>query len=274
MTSKIEVKWFPEGSLNEIYQTTKMQFAFLSSEKTGHMQCHAFVLCRDFLHDAVKWFIKKTKDRIYGFEYAHGKNPSIDMEEMKMLVTKKAATGKEIAKLEDNMKMAKKLLNFYERMAGWKLSRLVKIEDKDKKRSIWLFRGSKKWLASPFLISMYTFIIRLGNKSDDIKFKNEKELMQSYKYIMEHRDKYKDERGNDNDASYLQDCYNKLGIILCNYKTLFKLGEDGLHAVYKTVDNKDWFHDRCGIVHLCQFDTPDKELNEEFKKLCKENGKG
>jgi hypothetical protein len=270
--AKIDVKWLPkEGGLSEIYQTTQMQFAFLSSPEDGNKQCHKFVLCRDFLHDAVRWYLLKMKDSIYGFAYSGTSNPPIDMEMMRMMATKKGLTPKDAAVFAKKMRLAKKMVNFYEKMAGWKLSTLSKIDSKDKNRIVWLFKGPKEWLMSPFLVSMYTFIIRLGDKTEHLKFKSEKDLAKAFKAVSDDPSKFNVGGHSDNDATYLRTCYDKLSLVIKNHKELFfEEGEED--PIYRDKNvGKQSFHDRGGIVTLCRFNTPHQKLNDKFKALYEEN---
>ena len=76
----IKFKPFSDNSLSEIYQQVNMQFAFISPDNE---QSHTFVLCRDFLHDAVKAYLNKSSCEIYRFRYDYNVNPCIDMDNIK-----------------------------------------------------------------------------------------------------------------------------------------------------------------------------------------------
>ncbi len=260
----VKVKWYNStGHLSEIYQSTKMQFAFLSAPKDGSEQCHPFVLCRDFLHDAVRCMLQKNSCSIYGFRYEYGKNPPIDLKKIRMLVTKK--TLEESAEIfQGKMKTGLSLINHYESIAGWRKSKLVKIKDTGKP-NVWLFVGPVGWLKSPFLISMYTFLIRLGDKHEVLSnFETTEELIEKFKEVEK-----LPRASNDNDLVYIKDCLNKMHLIIKNYKSLLLVddskGEDPIYSDSKIGISA--FHDRCGIWSLCKGNCPNKELNEKIKIL-------
>lgn len=266
MAENLKVTWFPrEGGLSEIYQSTQIQFAFLTSPEDGSKQCHQFVLCRDFLHDAVRAEIQKNSAGIYGFHYAHGKNPPIDLHKMRMLVTKKAMKGAETETFERRMKHGLKLLNHYEKLAKWPRSTLEKVKD-EKRPNIWLFIGPKQWMRSPYLVSMYTFLIRLGDKYETIaNFKTTKELVTSLKKVGE----LQNTSGSDNDIGYIKICYNKMHVVVQHADDLLFTGKDGFDTIFYGTTNIGTFHNNCGIWSLCSSISPDKALNENLVKKVK-----
>ena len=86
---KTKVEWWKaNGGLAEIYQSTHLQFAFLSAPKDGSKQCCAWSKCRDFLHDALRTKITGVKSSIYGFVYDVKTHPPIDLRRTRMLVKK------------------------------------------------------------------------------------------------------------------------------------------------------------------------------------------
>jgi hypothetical protein len=257
----LKVEWYKGTSnLSEIYQSTKIKFAFLSTPKEGNKQCHPFVLCRDFLHDAVRCMIQKNKCQIYGFCYEYGKNPPIDTKYMRMLVTRQELEET----FSEKMKQSLKIINHYESIAGWKKSKLIRVDDKTKPNT-WLFLGPKEWLKSPFLVSMYTFLIRLGDKHGAISnFKTTEELIKCFSTIGKSQEAY-----GDNDVVYIRECFNKMHHIVKEANSLFlkdgSVKEDPIYSDTKVSLNS--FHNNCGIYNLCRGQAPVKDLNEKIKLL-------
>jgi len=260
------VKWFNSGgSVAEIYQQVNVQFAFLTSPKDGDMQCHDFIKCRDFLHDAVKAQLNKNKWTIYGFTYEYGKNPPVCMEAMNMLIRMPGGKSAEKA-FRKFIKRSKKLLYHYEDMM--KIERSKVVDDHDKSGNpVAIFKGDPIWMSSPFLVSAYTYLIRMGDK--DLKFENNTELIKAYQEEIKEREKASK---MDNDMHYLKDIWNKLDIVLKNTDKLFSLDKNDIDPIFfdKGVQNQT-FHDRCGIQSLCKFISPNKVVKEfvskELKKL-------
>lgn len=261
----LKVEWLPTtGSLSEIYQSTQMQFAFLSSPKDGSKQCHPFVLCRDFLHDAARCVLQKNSCQIYGFRYAHGENPPVDMKKMRMMVTKKNMKKVDENTFLERMKHGLKIVQHYETIADWTKSKLVRIKD-DKYPNVWLFVGPSGWMKSPFLISMYTFLIRLGDKYETIsKFNTTEELVQKLEEISKLKKK-----DGDNDITYIKQCFDKMHLIMEQVDNLFLSNGTAKQDPIYTSDEigLDSFHNYCGIWNLCKATSPDKELNKKILAL-------
>jgi hypothetical protein len=275
----LEIKWYPNKKMNEIYQQTGIQFAFLNADGE---QCHPFVLCRDFLHDAVKAHLNENAWNIYGFEYIYGKYPAIDMKAMRMLVRKEIFTTKTakvsahseklIKKFIDDMSYSLKLLNHYEDIG--KIPKSMIEETKDKLGNpISIFTGSPVWLSNTFFVSMYTYLIRLGDK--DVDFKTEEDLMKGYHILMEKHVKpgttpKKNQKPHDNDVGYLRNNWNKLRLVVKNRKELF--GTDDVHPMYfdKGITSNT-FHDRCGIFNLCSYRSYSTDLNKKLKQMVEDD---
>ncbi len=280
MESKI--KWYPDKSMNEIYQQTGIQFAFLSPDGE---QCHPFVLCRDFLHDAVKAHLNENSWTIYGFTYTHGKYPAIDMTAMRMLVRKRIFTtevkkpsdaqAKLVEKFKADMDYSLRLLNHYEDIGKIPKSGMDETEDSFG-NPVSLFTGSPIWLSNTFFISMYTYLIRLGDK--DVDFKTEADLMKGYKILMDShvtpgKTPAKGQKAHDNDIGYLRRNWDKLRLVMENREELF--GIDKVHPMFfdKNIGNET-FHDRCGIFNLCSYASYSGDLNAKLKARVDANAEG
>ncbi len=254
----MKIKWFSsKNNLCEIYQQVNVQFAFLSPE---NMQCHDWIKCRDFLHDAVKAHLNKIKWQIYGFVYEYGVNPPIDMKHMKMLMRKPAKGKKAEKEFKDIHTRALALLHHYEDMMGISKSEIVETEDQNGYPAA-IYIGDPIWMCSPFLVSAYTFFMRMGDK--DISFTCNKSLMSEYEKVIKNGAK-------DNDTTYLKAMWNKLDIVFKNTDKLF--GKKKIHPLF--MDEKTptgTFHDTCGIYSLCAYRSPDKKGHEfiqgEMKRL-------
>ena len=253
----IEVKWFKDVKhLSEIYQKTGMLFAFVtySEEKETYIACHQWVKCRDFLPDAVRAFATKTPCIIYGFEYNRELNPPIDIEHMRMLVSKQVLSKEGLPDFKDTIVSATMLLNHFEKENGIALTKVQEISTNgSKQKAIYMFTGSPVWVQSPFMVSLYTFLIRLGEKK--IKFKDKKELLAVFKKIVNNK------TDNDNDSMYLRKMWDKLHTVVANRNILFPK-KNKLHDInFKdyTINN---FHNHTGIKSLVECSTPDKKLNK------------
>lgn len=244
MLKTTRVELYPDsGHLSEIYQSTGFKFAFLSSPEDGLKMCHPWIKCRDFLNDAMRNQITGKKDQIFGFSYVPGSNPTIDTKRMRMLVKRDAAKGEEnvLANTHEMMLDAFNLLRFFERRE--KMKPITKLEAVEGHEGLYVFTSSSEWILSPFMISLYTFLIRLGAKK--IKFKTGEELEAELKKIADMPEQY-----GDHDIQYLKIVYPHLSKILHRRAVLGYQKPDG-KTLFETA-SIDTFHNYTGIVALCK----------------------
>jgi len=261
---KVKVEfWKSGGHLSEIYQSTGFKYAFLSSKADGYKQCHPWVKCRDFLNDAVRNQIAGRNDNIYGFFYTPGTNPPIDLSTMRMLVKRDVDARKQEENASENtlqmMLSAIAIIHCVERYSGIKpITRLYTTAENS---DAYLFFGSPDWVMSPFMVSLYSFLIRLGAKK--IKFTNRDELDTELKKLSDQPVQY-----GDNDISYLKIVYPYIYNIVRERKRLGYIKEDGTHLMAKTDISS--FHNYTGIVALCKDKHPNipdlKSLSESVRK--------
>jgi len=158
-------------------------------------------------------------------------------------------------KIQRSTKSALKLLNHYENMAG--LSKSIVMDATDGKDNFKLYIGPARWVESPVLVSMYSFLIRLGYKN--LEFSSNKELIAKYKKLVDDKTK------SENDIKYLKACYDKLHIVMKNHKKLFS---SEIRKNYPKDTSTEAIHNRGGIYSLCCFNLFDDEPARRFKKLC------
>jgi len=261
LAEAIKVEWFKHPkSLSEDYQQIGMVFAFITSPKDGYKVCHEWVECRDFMQDAVRAQITNTPCSVYGFTFDINKNPKIDMNKMRVLVSKNSRS--EDLDFKSKMKSALNILNHFEKHAGIALSKMEEVNAAGSgKKQIFMFTGSSVWVKSPYLISMYTFLIRLGDKQ--FKFNNRKELLNSFEELKKLASAHKI---CDNDAIYLKSTWDRMHDILKNRTALFKK-ESGVDVAFLAGDPIRSFHHKCGIVSLCQEATLNSGLNKRMREL-------
>jgi hypothetical protein len=252
--------WSAPTQFSELYQSTGFKYALLSSPNSGAKQCHGWVKCRDFLNDAVRNQLTGKTDSIYGFSYNNGTNPAIDMRCTRLLVKRDVRTKNEASSVETKQMMlcALNILRCFERAGKIKpITRLFSVKSNP---DIYVFLGAADWMQSPFLISLYTFLIRLGAKK--IEFTTQEELHKKLEEITK-----KCVENNDHDISYLKITLPYLMKIINNRSILGYIKKDGSHLMEKQPIS--YFHNCTGIVSLCapQVNIPElKELSKEIKK--------
>lgn len=268
MPKLTKVQWFKNPqSLAEIYQQTGTVFAFASLQEGDLIQCHEWVKCRDFLPDAIRSQMTGKQCSIYGFTFDPKNNPNIGLDKIKMLVSNGGLEKLGIPAFKEKIKSGLKLLNHFEDIADVPKTKVVKVDEsgQEKYEAVFLFSGPPMWLSSPFLVSMYTFLIRLGDK--ELEFTDNTELEKGLKSLV---DKQEEGKLNDNDACYLKNSWNKMKLIVENRSELFP-EKNNVHDVYWKEYSISEFHNVSGLNSLTRCCTMDSNLNTTMKKLIDNN---
>lgn len=263
MTAKA-VKWFSGVKPAEIYQSFNMKFAFANEVDGKIIQCHQWVKCRDFLHDAVRTMLTGNPSTIWSFTFDKSKNPHFAMDKIMFLVSKKDVTSAKV--FRPVLTRALKLINHFENLAGVELSTIKKVEP-DKKAGyahVWLITGPQFWLSAPYLVSLYTFLLRLGDKP--LKFKDAASLRNELEKLSGSPNPK-----NENDLKYLKQIWNKLDTIVMEHEKLAKPNKEGFSNLYFTDAAIGSFHNNTGIVSACTGKTWDASFNKQITKVLKES---
>lgn len=155
---KHEVSLYEKNSgLAEIYQDVQMKFAFCRLTKTTPgkakvEQLHPWILCRDFLGDALFATHHKCGYGIYGFSWDGSK--SLIPTDLTYLLIKHHSKEE----LLNNLKV----IHHFEKTVRWKRTKIVDLNMTHSGKPLFLVISSKKWVSSTPLISLYTMLWRLS----------------------------------------------------------------------------------------------------------------
>ena len=156
-TYKKMVKWYErKAALNQIFQRG-LQFALVS--KDGQ-QVTPFVLCRDFLQDAIQAYLNKTKRSIYGFTYDAATDIPISLDRTRLVIA-----NSDDKDLKTKLPNCLEFLHQIEDQLKLPHTRLRECQNPPKKYArggVWYLEGSGRWMKSPPMISFYTLMIRVG----------------------------------------------------------------------------------------------------------------
>ncbi len=143
-------------SLCEIYNLG-FQMAFVSEKLE---QCHPWVLCKDYLVDALWATFNKKKVAIYGFRYDPSDNdfPAISLDPVKIIVRNKELDNNDFDKQIEN---CCKFINIVEARLKFKMAVIEKVKLGDK-GSVWMFTLDKRWIHASPMISMLSLFLRIG----------------------------------------------------------------------------------------------------------------
>jgi hypothetical protein len=264
MGSKREVIWFKNSSnLNEIYQSFDMKFSFANVDGSGKLvQCHEWVKCRDYLHDAVRTQLTGVESRVYGFTFSTSKNPELCLSRTMMLVTNKSIEDPKDFRRKLNKGL--KLLHHYENMMGESLSKVCKVAGDTEKgyKHVWLVTSSKFWLTTPYLVSLFTLLLRCG--MGDFDLRKHKKVEKALKAAAQNS-----KLGN-NDNVYLSQIADKIGTVMEKYGELCKPMDNGFSKVYYDNHMIDTFHNRSGILSVCTCNSAFPEINTVLREQFEE----
>ena len=250
----LEIEEMPDKPLNEIYQSVEMKFAFLSED---NKQVYVFAKCRDFLHDIVRASITGKPAQIYGCDYNPSKHPRVCESSIRMLVRSETCRGDDQKVARDEvMESALALIHHYEEIASLKERSTVVRLEKSRKGTTWLFTGPQFWLSSSFFVSLYSFLIRLGDKK--ISFSDNDELKAKFKEISD--------KLQDNDSTYLRTLWSKIDVVVKNYSVI-KNGMKWDASYYRDDIPISKFHNSGGIVSIAQASSYSTRKNERVAAL-------
>jgi len=172
------------------------------------------------------------------------------------------------------MEKSLKLVNSFERYYKWATSKIRIANDERNNIDVpaVLFISNRNWVTSPYLVSFYTLLIRLGKHTwltnTIVNETDHKKLITKLKKACS--------INNIGDAKYILQSIDTATVIISNYNKLFKgkpkkyhwsISRLGLDP-YKPKDMTNAFHE--GITNLANGFTYYKELYNKCINLIKE----
>lgn len=178
---KRKIDWYlTEEMLNQAYRAG-LEYAFVSR---NFKQICPFVLCKDFLQDALQSYLCGIRCQIHGFIYDPQIHKPIYTKKLRIII----ACSKDLH-FRDRIHHMLDFLNQIEDILHIKRTTIrecAKPPEKYKAGGIWLLESHKRWMISPPMLSMYTLMIRIGlvhtigDKADSSMFKVQTGLVKGY----------------------------------------------------------------------------------------------
>jgi len=211
--------------LSEIYHAG-FQLAFVSPDLE---QCHPWVLCKDFMTDALWADLHKKKASIYGFTYDPAKDPKLTRTKTVVVVRNRQKTAEVFCK---EIKLSIKFINCLEERMGFKPSKAEQVEC-GKDGCVWMITGDKKWMHAPPVFSLYSLYLRVGCFYDGKGRLHQ--AVRDFKKNVKH-----------NDAGYLKTSRKLRLLLLQSGLTIFKDKKEDNYP--KSADIHE-IHNQWGIVN-------------------------
>lgn len=240
-------------------------FSLMSAPKDGERyQVMDFNSCRDFINDALRAHHLKRDDG----GYTYGENPPIDTEKLRLLVTRggilRASEG-DIKTFKDKLFAAKRVLNFYEKLAGWEKSKITTVSHSTMEKKVWLITGPAGWMSSSHLLSMATLIIRAITKSfaPEKTITTEKQMTAYWKEVLALK------KADADFSSYIPKCYQKFPVLMKRYNEIFDLSPK---VLFPSAHNGSSWHSCGGIVALCKLESGVAKLDAKLGEVLEKEG--
>lgn len=234
-----------EGLINSYSTkfTSGLAFALVSPPDQGRKQTTHWATCREGLYNAVKTFLHEES----GSAYVSG-NGGIDINKLRLLLHRDCGTEQAAADFKGKLFSGKKILNIYEKVAGWVPSKITTVNHNDKNH-VWLLTGPKEWMSSPHLLSMLCLIMRITTEYGPFDVKNINEVQKLWQKLIKNG-------GNSDINTYLAASHNYFPVIVKHYKTLFT---DIIKRAYSDPESVG-FRKGGGIHSLCKGESINKRL--------------
>lgn len=167
----------------------------------------------------------------------------------------------------DVMAKSLKIVNSFERYYNWPLSKVRLVDNKHKSAKIpsVLFVGNRKWGISPYLVSFYLLLLRLGKYSwltDTITNEiNHKKLVAKLRNVCSAK------KNGFIDAKHINTSISMANILMRNYDELFKGKSKKYHWSTDRIPGSSGYTE--GISKLSKGTTNYKELYNKCMELKK-----
>ncbi len=241
---EVKVKWLSgkSGHLAQIYQTG-LEYALCNAELE---QCHDFVLCKDFIQDAIYSHLHGGIASIYGFTYDPKKHPKLSLDRLRLLVV-----NSNDSKFTEKIPNVLDFLNQFAKKLKMKATGayLVSNPPSRYKNGCWLIDASGMWNNAPVLVSMFTLLLRVG-----FIHKKDNDCMDTIKQLVDGKIK----PYQNNDRSYVQQGMKGIeNIVKWGYRKFFYIETE---KNYPKNTNIGTMHNQTGIVAFASGST---------KSVCK-----
>lgn len=158
-TYKKRIDWLPVNNKSKILQIYNkgLEYSLVSND---FKQCHPFILCKDFLQDVVHASVNKKSFEIYKFQYNFSTQPNSCINETRIIVS-----NSKDKKLSKKIKSCLDFINQIElklKMPYSKVNECIDPPENYADAGVYLFRGHRRWIQSPPMLSLYTLLIRIG----------------------------------------------------------------------------------------------------------------
>ncbi len=251
------------------YGNTNIRFAFASIVGDIRKQAMGFSTCRDHINDSMRAYVHGTGSVSV---YNPATYPPIDLERLRLLIAKDCDNRKERYAFKEKMFSAKRVLNHYERLGGWEKPSVISTVRMDggAAKNVWMITGPKQWVSYSQLMSMVTLIFRVAGNYGPIVFTDNASLEVWFQNLLA---EYKINKGSgvfnlsSDLETYLSNSWEKFEMLATRYGKIFTQPPE------EAFPKNGGFHSEGGINSLCTFQTRNKTLDDNMKRVWSDEQK-
>jgi hypothetical protein len=251
-----------DGNGKSMYgASSRISFSLISSYQEGHKQLLGLETCRDYINDCLISFFNVKAGNL-GTHYWTKLDPQVDTSQLYILMSKSLLPSETKDSLHEKMCSAKRIINMYEDLAGFKKRSVLKWAKHSNKniKLCWVLTSPPEWLKSSHLVSMITLIFRVVIESKGFEgLKNINEVEERFNELC-----------NENYKKY-NDCGAYLPITWPKFRMLMEYYDE----MFRSKTNDFWYpssmvsgwHGNGGIVSLCRFSTNVDRIDNLTKSM-------
>jgi hypothetical protein len=249
---------FDKKALNQITQYIQLEFAFASMDENNKVTVLTQpAYCRDYLHDVIRVCVNKDEHEkgmdAYNMTYSPVRNGCINLKKTMLYIRINRREDTEES-LTNDIRRSLSVINVLEKqMRQIKTDAYRVINGPDK--YAFMLIGPNTWMKAPWLMSLYTLVIRLGFRGIECN------TLEELDHILKNVTRL---GNNDNDYDYIRAVGHYIVKMVMNIPSMKCIG---YHKCYceGTMDTN--FHNRMGIMSFLRGCTPNESVNRMAKQL-------
>lgn len=241
------------------------QFALYIKESNRYVQLTSFDSCRENLIDNFIEF----------YEGSPYKPKLLDVRHTRLLVGNKESwlnrdSGNNI---QEDILRGLKIVHHFEKIAKWPLCRIYRVigECLGEHEKVYAFKASRRWQRSPYMLSLFVLLIRLGRMHEFDKFRTHLDFIRickklSKKKILNNADCSMS--SSYYDLKYIKPTlYLKLRILMKHFPSIF--GKRSARRHFLMARDEEGYYIGDGISEFCKGYGEDKRLIQQFEEICR-----
>lgn len=166
------------------------------------------------------------------------------------------------------LERAIKVLHVFDKLAGWPLTRVYKVETDNEFIRSYYFHSSRRWMKASYMISLYIMLIRMCQDKRITDFKNFDGLIILLDEIMDAQNNSSDLDQNialKSDHHYVKDSFKFWKTLMLGYPKLFRKRKLEYYWGTNRINGSSGYSE--GVNYLVTGDTAYSEVYSELLKV-------